>query len=175
MFAIYKLLRGLIRAIFSTAAPWQVAIAAFLGVMLGLLPLRVDHMLSPLWLAIFGLALVINCHFGSVLVFMLAGKLLSLVLKGPAVALGEALDGFTRSCADITVLRLSGWSNTGRLGLTLFGLILAPIAAVVMYRVTIWVRTKLKERLLANQRLLKAGKLANKAWMVRAVCWFFGL
>lgn len=176
MFLIYKLLRGMVKAIFSEAAPWQVAIGAFLGTALGFLaiwPLAWGP--APLGLGLLLIALVVNCHLGSVFAFMLVGKLVSLALMGPAVALGTWAEPLAQWCAQQPVLFQSRLSNTGYLGLALIGACLAPLSAILMLRLTLWVRSTLAERIKTHRKLMKAGKLADKQWLMRALCWFMGV
>lgn len=174
MFTLYKLLKGFLTALISAAAPWQIATGAALGTLLGFMPLWLDGP-SPLALAVLLTAIVINCHLGTVLVFMGAMKLLSLALGPIALALGNASDGLAQTAAGIGLLHASGWSHTGWLGLALLGLALAPLAAFAMARITVLFRTRLRDRLLEDRRLALVGTVGGKAWLVRLACWFFDL
>jgi uncharacterized protein (TIGR03546 family) len=176
MLTLLKLLRGLIKAITSAAAPWQVAVGALFGVLLGFLPIFPLHYgPAPLGLALLFAALVINCHLGSVLLFMGLGKLLGLALKGPAAALGESCSGLAQASADVPFLHHSLWSHTGYLGLTLIGFVAAPLIALAMFAFTRWFRAKVAEKLAARKQLMLAGKVAGNAVVFKALCWFLGL
>ncbi len=175
MFAIYKLLKGFIRALVSAAAPWQIASAAALGTLLGFMPLWLSGGPNPLALAILAFAIVLNCHLGSVFVFWGAMKLLSFAVGPLALALGNALDGLAQGAAGNGLLHASGWSHTGWLGLAVIGMVLAPLVAMAMARLTILFRTHLRDRLLENRRLALAGKVGGNAFLIRCACWFFDL
>lgn len=176
MLTLLKLIRGLLKAITSAAAPWQVALGAFFGILLGFLPIFPISMgPSLLGLTLLLLAIVINCHFGSVLLFMGLGKLLGLALVNPAVALGGSLDGLAQASAGIPFLYHSHWSHTGYLGLTIIGLIAAPIVAVVMAWFTVWFRTKVQTKLAEQRKLMLAGKVAGNGIVFKSMCWFLGL
>jgi uncharacterized protein (TIGR03546 family) len=176
MYTLYKLLRNLIRSVASAAAPWQIALGTFLGTLIGFLPLwPLGHAPSPLgWILLF-VALIVNCHLGSVLVFMGLGKTLGLALAGPAVAVGNQFSGLAQRSADVPFLDLSYWSHTGYLGKTLLGFAFAPLFAIFMLWATRYVRKTLMAKLQERQALMKAGKVANKAWLIKLTCWFFGL
>lgn len=176
MLTLLKLIRGLLKAITSAAAPWQVALGAFFGILLGFLPIFPLSMgPSLLGLTLLLLAIVINCHFGSVLLFMGLGKLLGLALVDPAVALGGRLDGLAQASAGIPFLYHSHWSHTGYLGLTVIGLIAAPIVAIVMAWFTVWFRTKVQAKLAEQRKLMLAGKVAGNGLVFKSACWFLGL
>jgi uncharacterized protein (TIGR03546 family) len=176
MYTLYKLLRNVIRSVASQAAPWQIAIGTFLGTLIGFLPLwPFGHMPSPLGWTLVLVALIINCHLGSVLVFMGLGKTIALALKGPAVAIGTNFSDLAQRSADVPFLYLSYWSHTGWLGKTLLGFAFAPLFAIFMLWLTRYVRTRLMTKLLERKALVKAGGVVNKAWLVKTACWFFGL
>lgn len=174
MYLVYKLLNGFLRALISAAAPWQLATAAFFGCLLGAMPLWL-HGPNPLALAILGLALVVNCHLGTVFVCWGAMKLLALAIAPLALALGGALDGVAQLAAGIPLLHASGWSHTGWLGLAVCGLIVAPLAALALARLTVLFRTRLRDRLLADRRLALAGTVGGNSLLVRFALWFFDL
>lgn len=176
MLTLLKLLRGLLKAITSAAAPWQIALGAWFGIMLGFLPIFPLSMgPSALGLTLLLLAIVINCHFGSVLLFMGLGKVLSLALINPAVALGGSLDGLAKASADIPFLYHSHWSHTGYLGLTMIGLISAPIVAIVMAWFTVWFREKVQAKLAEQRKLVLTGKVVSNGIVFKSLCWFLGL
>jgi uncharacterized protein (TIGR03546 family) len=176
MLTLLKLLRGLLKAITSAAAPWQVALGAFFGILLGFLPIFPISMgPSLLGLTLLLLAIVINCHFGSVLLFMGLGKVLGLALLNPAVALGGSLDGLAQASAGIPFLYHSHWSHTGYLGLTVIGLVAAPIIAIVMAWFTVWFRAKVQAKLAEQRKLVLAGKVAGNSIVFKSACWFLGL
>jgi uncharacterized protein (TIGR03546 family) len=176
MYTLYKLLRNLVRSVASQAAPWQIALGTFLGTLLGFMPIwPLSHGPSPLGLSLLMIALVVNCHLGSVLLFMGLGKSIGLALSGPAVTVGEGCWDLAQRSADVPFLYLSHWSHTGYLGKTLLGFAVAPLFAILMLWTTHYVRTRLMAKLLERRALQQAGKLANKAWLVRTACWFFGL
>lgn len=174
MFMLYKLLKGFLTALISAAAPWQIALGAAFGTLLGFMPLWLGGP-NPIALAVLLLAIVINCHLGTVFVLMGVCKLLSFALGPIALAIGNACDGLAQAAAGIGLLHASGWSHTGWLGLALIGLVLAPLAAVAMARVTVLFRTRLRDRLLENRRLALAGKVGGNSMLVRFACWFFDL
>jgi uncharacterized protein (TIGR03546 family) len=176
MYTIYRILRNLIRSITQAAEPWQIAMGTFLGTLLGFLPIWPPSQgPSPLAFLILIVAILVNCHLGSVLVFFGVGKVLAAALSGPAVVIGDNFANLAQRCADIPFLYLSHWSHTGYLGKTLLGLCCAPLFAVLMLWTTHIVRTKLMAKLLERKKLVTAGKVANKAWLVKTACWFFGL
>lgn len=178
MYLIYKLLRNLVRAIASDAAPWQIALGALLGTLVGLLPvwpLSHGYGPAPLGCALLLIALVVNCHLASFLLWLGIGKLLALALAGPAVSIGEAAAGLAQASADIPLLHLSLWDHTGYLGKTLLGFAIAPLAAIAMAILAVWFRRRWLPVLRERRRLLQAGSMVNRAWLVRLTCWFFGL
>lgn len=174
MYLVFKLLRGFVRALISAAEPWQIALAAALGTLLGFMPLWLGGP-NQLALIVLLLAIVLNCHLGTVFVFWGVMKLLALAVGPLALVLGNALDGVAQAAAGIGLLHGSGWSHTGWLGLALVGLALAPVAAVAMARVTVLFRVRLRDRLLENKRLALAGKVGGNPVLVRIACWFFGV
>ena len=130
MYFFYKLFRNLIRAMVSDAAPWQIAAGAFLGTLIGFLPLwPITHGYAPAPLGVLLLctALVINVHLASVFLFLGMGKLLSKVLEGPAVVIGGWCDDLARASANIPFLHHSLWDHTGYLGLTMMGFVAARV------------------------------------------------
>ncbi len=174
MFLLYKMLKGFLRSLISAAEPWQVGCAAALGTLLGFMPIWIGGP-NPIALAVLGLAIVINCHLGTVFLCLGVMKLLALAVGPAALALGNALDGIAQIAAGMPLLHASGWSHTGWLGLALIGLALAPLTAIAMARVTVLFRTRLRDRLLENKRLTLAGKVGGNATLVRFACWFFDL
>lgn len=174
MYLLFKLLRGFVRALISAAEPWQIALAAALGTLLGFMPIWLGGP-NPLALLVLLLAIVLNCHLGTVFVFWGVMKLLALAVGPLALVLGNALDGVAQAASGSGLLHASGWSHTGWLGLALIGLVLAPVAAFAMARVTVLFRVKLRDRLLENKRLALAGKVGGNPLLVRFACWFFGL
>jgi hypothetical protein len=176
MLTFLKLLRGMLKAITSSAAPWQIALGAFLGVLLGFLPIfPLSEGPSPLGFALILAALVINCHLASVLLFMGVGKLLGLALLDPAVALGGACTGLAQASADIPFLHYSHWSHTGYLGLTLIGLGAAPLVAAGMWGFTLWFRATVQARLAQQKLLATTGKVVGNSVVFKTLCWFIGL
>ena len=176
MYFALKLIRGFFRALVSAAEPWQIALGALFGTLLGFLPLfPLPDGPSPLGLLLILLAVVINCHLGTVLLFLGLTKVLALVLAPLAVALGNACSGIAAWAATIPFLHTSQLSHTGWLGSTIIGLILAPICAVVMVQVTLRFRRTLRDRLLAQQKLVLAGSVVGNPLGFRVMCWFFGL
>ncbi len=176
MFTVYKLLRNLFKALTSDAAPWQIFLGTLFGTLLGFLPIfPLSQGPSPIAFGILVLALVVNVHLGSVFLFLGIGKLLSKVLHGPALLVGDQMGGFAQTCADIPLLHLSHWSHTGYLGLTVFGFVCAPLFAIVMYRFCLWFRHTWRDRLVEKMRLLRAGTVIDHPWLVRLACWFFGI
>jgi hypothetical protein len=176
MYVAYKLTRGLIRSIVSAAAPWQLFTGAFLGSLLGFLPMwPVSQGPSPLWFAILLVALFLNCHLGSVLLFLGIGKLLGALLAGPAVLIGQSMNSFAQGAADVPLLYASHLSHTGWLGRTVLGLCFGLLFAILLTWLAIWLRGYLKRINESNRLASKMGKLANRPFMVRCACWFFGL
>jgi hypothetical protein len=176
MLTLIKFLRSLIQGIASNAAPWQMAIGAGFGVLLGFLPifpLAVGP--SLLGLSILFCAIIINCHFASVMLFMGLGKLLGLTLLTPAVAIGNNFSSFASASADIPFLHYSLMSHTGYLGLTVLGFIAAPMIAIAMWTFTLWFRTKVQPKLLARKKLILTGKVASNPLGLKLACWFMGI
>lgn len=176
MYAIIKLIKKFLKIINSNAAPWQVALGAAFGTAVGFMPLWPDGG-SPAvlpWLVLL-VALVINCHIGSLLFLLGITSLLHVLMAGPAVTLGNALSDLAQWSAGVWILHASYWSHTGYLGETLFGIVLAPIAGIAMYRLTINVRTRLLPKLTQRRRLVRTGKIAGNAVVARVVLWFFGV
>ncbi len=176
MFTLYKLIRNLFKSLTSDAAPWQIFLGTLFGTLLGFLPIfPMSQGPSPLALILIILVLVINVHLGSVFLFMGIGKLLSKILHGPALMIGDQMTGMAQSSADVTFLYFSLWSHTGYLGLTLFGLVCAPLFAIVMYRFCLWFRVTWRDKLTEKLRLVRAGSVIDHPWLVRSACWFFGI
>jgi uncharacterized protein (TIGR03546 family) len=175
MLTLLKLIRGLLKGLASAAAPWQLALGAWFGVMLGFLPIFPSAGPSPLAFVLLFLALVINCHLASLLLFMGVAKLAALGLKGVGLSIGEGMSAFAQTCADIPFLHASHWSHTGWLGMTMLGLIAAPIAGIAMYLFTRWFRTKVQPKLVEKRKLMLAGKVAGNGIMFKLGCWFMGL
>jgi uncharacterized protein (TIGR03546 family) len=176
MYFLIKMVKKFFKIFNSSAAPWQVAIGVLLGLLIGFLPLfPLAHGPAPLAWALLLLALIINCHLTSVFVFWALGKVLALVLAGPATALGNHFGGLAQACADVPLLHASLLSHTGYLGLALIGAVLAPIAAIAMAVLTRWFRVHLRDRLLARRQLVTAGKVGGNPVLVRLVCWVFDL
>ena len=164
------------KAITSDAAPWQIFLGTFLGTLLGFLPVFPwSQGPSPIAFALIVLILLVNVHLGSVFLFLGIGKLLSKALAIPALFIGQQFDSMAQRCSDIPLLHLSHWSHTGYLGLTLIGLFCAPLFAILMYRFCLWFRDRWRQKLMDKIALIRAGKVVNRPWLVKTVCWFFGL
>jgi uncharacterized protein (TIGR03546 family) len=175
MLTLLKLIRGLLKGLASAAAPWQLALGAWFGVMLGFLPIFPSAGPSPLAFALLFLALVINCHLASLLLFLGVSKLLALGLKDAGLAIGNNLGGFAQTCADIPFLHASHWSHTGWLGMTVLGIVIAPVVALAMFLFTRWFRTKVQPKLVERRKLMLAGKVAGSGIGFKLICWFMGL
>lgn len=176
MFTLIKFLRKLLKAITSTTAPWQMALGAWFGVMLGFLPIfPLSAGPSLLGLTLLLLAIIINCHFASVLLFMGLGKILGLALINPAVAIGSSLSGLAAASSEIPFFYYSHWSHTGYLGMTILGFIAAPIIAIAMAIFTVWFRTHVQPKLLERRKLVLAGKIGTNPLGLRLACWFMGI
>jgi hypothetical protein len=176
MVFLLKFIRGILKAITSSAAPWQVGVGAGLGILLGFLPIMPSaYGPAPLGLGLLVLAIFINCHFGSVLMFLAVGKVLSLLLSGVALSLGQACDGLARWAADVPILYASLWSHTGYLGLTILGFICAPVVGIAMAWFTVWFRAKVVAKLAERKRLMTTGKVAGNFVVFRILVWFLGM
>jgi uncharacterized protein (TIGR03546 family) len=175
MLTLLKLIRGLLKGLASAAAPWQLAVGAWFGVLLGFLPIFPSAGPSPLGFALLFIALVINCHLASLLLFMGVAKLMALALTGVGLSIGTSLTSVAQTCADIPFLHASHWSHTGWLGMTVLGLILAPIAGIAMYLFTRWFRSKIQPKLVEKRKLMLAGKIAGNGFFFKLGCWFMGL
>lgn len=176
MYLLIKFIKKLFKILNADAAPWQVFLGATFGVLLGLLPIwPLVEGPAPLGLLILLLAIVINCHLGSVLVFWGIGSLLFLVLRIPADLLAPTMAPLAAGFAEIWFLHASLWSHSGWLSLSLLGLVLAPLIGATMAWLAHNFQTKWRDRLLARRRLVKAGKIAGNGILVRTTCWFFGL
>jgi uncharacterized protein (TIGR03546 family) len=175
MLTLLKLIRGLLKGLASAAAPWQLALGAWFGVMLGFLPIFPSAGPSPLGILLLFLAIVVNCHLASALLFMGVFKLIAFALKPVGLAIGTSMTGFAQTCADIPFLHASHWSHTGWLGMTVLGIVIAPIVALGMYLFTRWFRTKVQPKLVAKRKLMLAGKVAGNGFFFKLGCWFMGL
>ncbi len=176
MFLLYRLLRNLIKALASDAAPWQLFLGTFLGTLLGFLPIfPLGYGPSPLALILIALVFILNVHLATVFLFLGVTKLLTQVLHGPALLIGDSLHDMAANCADIPFLNASLWSHTGYLGLTVLGFCFAPLFAILMYRFALYFRLHLRDKLTAKMKAMRAGQIIDKPWLVRPVCWFFGL
>ena len=176
MYLTYKITRGTIKSLVSESAPWQIATGAFLGALLGFLPMwPVTQGPNPLWFLLLLPVFLINCHLGSALLFFAVGKLLAKLLMGPAVVIGMGMEDFARTAADTPFLYWSLLSHTGYLGLSVLGLGFAVLGAIGMGLLARWVQNTLRPRLLANARLAKVGKLADRPILARIGFWFMGI
>lgn len=175
MLTLLKVFRNLLKAISSSTAPWQIALGAWFGVMLGFLPIFPSAGPSPLGMLLLVMALLVNCHLASFLLFLGVGKLVSLALTNVAVAIGDHMTAFAQACADIGFLHSSHWSHTGWLGMTILGIVSAPLVAIAMYIFTLWFRTKVQPKLEAKRKLMLAGRVAGNGMMFKLICWFMGL
>jgi hypothetical protein len=176
MLLLAKLIKKFLKILNADVAPWQVFLGATFGILLGLLPFwPLVEGPSPLAMVVLLLALVINCHLGSVLVFWGIGGLLYLVLRAPADALAPSFEPLAATCADIGFLHASLWSHSGWLSLSLLGLILAPIIGALMAWSAHTFQTKYRGKLLERKKLVKAGKVAGNGIILRTTCWFFGI
>jgi hypothetical protein len=176
MYATYKMLRGTIKAIGSDAEPWQIVTGTMLGTLIGFLPLwPIGHGPCIIGFVLLFLAIVINCHLGSLFLFLFVTKVLGTVLKGPFLMVGDQFKGLAQWSADNPILYNSLCSNTGYLGRTLIGICFAPLFGILMYRLVVWARTHLMPRLLAHRKLVTAGKVADRKWLIMVGCWFFGV
>jgi len=176
MFVIVKLIKKFLKILNADAAPWQVFFGASFGMLLGLLPIwPLAEGPAPLGLCILLLALFVNVHLGSVLLFFGLGGLLSLALRFPADAMAPSLEPLAAGFAEIGFLHASLWSHTGWLAMTIFGLALAPICGGLMAWLAVRFQRDWKPKLMERRKLVKAGKVAGNGMLVRGVCWFFGL
>jgi uncharacterized protein (TIGR03546 family) len=176
MYFIVKLLKKFFKIFNSAAAPWQIALGAFFGLLIGFLPLfPLSHGPAPLGWVVLLAALIINCHLTAVIAFWALGKVLALSLAGPATLLGNHCENLARACADNPFLHASLMSHTGYLGLALIAAILAPVFAILMGLCAHWFRVHLRERLLARKQLVTVGKVGGNLILVRIACWFFDL
>ena len=176
MWAIYKIIRNFVRALVADNRPWQVAGGVFLGVALGFLPFFAWEY-GVAWPAglLLLLALVINVHLGSVLLFFGLGSVAWALLIPVAEGLGAALQGFAETAAGVPLLHAAGLSHTGALGMTIIGLPAAVITSLVMWRTTIVFRTRVLPRLRERRRLATVGTVAGNGLVARTLLWFFGL
>ncbi|HYE04401.1 MAG TPA: hypothetical protein VEL07_02665 [Planctomycetota bacterium] len=171
-----KTLKKFFKIFNSLAAPWQVFLGTLLGTLIGFLPIWPPaYGPSPLGLILVFLIIVLNCHLGSALLFFGLSWLISKALAGPAVLVGEQFEGLARWASTVPFLHMSLWSHTGYLGLTLIGAACALLFAIVMWRFTIYFRTTLRDRLMANKRLATVGKVGGNTILMRVVCWFFDI
>jgi uncharacterized protein (TIGR03546 family) len=175
MLTLLKLIRGLLQGITSAAAPWQLALGAWFGVMLGFLPIFPAAGPSPLGITLLVVAIVINCHLASVMLFMGVFTLVALALKPVGLAIGTSMAGVAQTCADIPILHASHWSHTGWLGMTVLGIVIAPFVAMAMYLFTRWFRAKIQPKLVERRKLVLAGKIAGSGLGFKLICWFMGL
>ncbi len=171
-----SLIRRFFKIINGSNAPWQVFLGVVLGTLLGFMPVLPGFTYpAPLGLAVLGLAIVINCHFGSVLMFWAIGAALSLLFAPAALGVGRALDGLARAMADVPLLYHSWLSDHFYLGSTVLGLILAPIFGLVMAYLSELFRKKVRERLKAHKKMVRGTKLATNGLMIRFASWFLDI
>jgi len=171
-----KLVRKFFKIINSAASPGQIFAGALLGTLFGFLPFfDLDHGLAPTGAAVLLCALCFAVHLGSFLLFAGIGALLLFAFEGLAVALGNGLEGFAQWASRVDLLHASRLSHTGWLGATLIALVVAPLLALAMWRLTVVFRERWQEKLLARRRMILAGKTATNGWLIRVTCWFFGL
>ena len=176
MFTLYKMTRKFIKAIAADNDPWQIGLGVAYGCLLGFLPLmslRYEFFIAWPALLVLCMALLINVHLGSVFLFFGIASMLHLACYPLAERLGGSLDGIAQRAADIPLLHSAGLSHTGWLGMPLLGIVFSLIAGIGMWRFTVWFRRAILPSLLEKRRLMKIGKVANKAWLVRGACWFF--
>ena len=124
MFTIYKFIRSFFKALVSENAPWQVGLGVLFGSLLGFLPLfDLSHEFIFAWPAalILLIALTVNVHLGSVMLFAGLGTAVHLLCYPLAEAIGNGMSGFAQSAAGIPLLHAAGLSHTGWLGMTLLG------------------------------------------------------
>lgn len=178
MFAIYKFIRSFFKALVSENAPLQVGLGVLCGSLLGFLPLfSLQYEFIFAWPAalILFIALVVNVHLGSVFLFLGLATLIHLLCYPLAEIVGNSLSGFAEVAAGIPLLHAAGLSHTGWLGMTLIGIFYSTILCVVTWRFTGYFRSTLLPKLKERQKLVKAGKIANKSLLVRGLCWFLGV
>ena len=176
MFAIIAFFKDLLKIFNGAAAPWQIWTAAFLGMWIGFLPLW-PSLWEPalLGLILLTIALIINCHLASFLLFWGFGSTLALVLRPVAVSFGNTLSGLAESLAQSSFFYASHLSHTGYLGSAIIGLILALMGATAFVWISIFFRTKLKEKLMARTKMVKGAKFVSKSWTLRILCWWFNI
>lgn len=173
---VLKLLRKFFKILNGDNAPWQVFCGTLFGVLLGFLPVwPPGHGPAPLGLAILLVALVLNCHLGSVLLFWGLATLAALALRGPALAVGSALDDLAWWSRDVWILHRSLWSHLGWLGSTVIGAVVAPVAGLAMAVAAGWFRARVRPRLEKRRRMVAAGQAASHPLATRLLAWFFGL
>lgn len=176
MLLLLKMIRGILKAITSQAEPWQVGLGAFLGTLLGFFPIMPSaYGPAPLGIGLLVLAIFINCHFGTVLLFLAVGTALGWLLAVPALALGTACDGIAQWAAQVPLLHASLWSHTGWLGLTFMGIIFAPLFGLGLAKFTMWFRARLIARLAEQKKLVAIGKVGGNALVFRMLVWFLGM
>ena len=176
MFAIIALIKDFLKIFNGSAAPWQIWLATFLGVWLGFLPLWPSLWEPALFgLIIFALALIINCHLASFLLFWGFASTLALVLRPVSVSIGNSLVGLADSLAHFSFFYNSHLSHTGYLGSALLGLILALATATAFVWLSVTFRNRIREKLLARTKMVKGAKIVSRSWTLRIVCWWLNI
>ena len=176
MFFFIKLIKKTLKAVNSNAGVWQIWLGAFIGVLLGFLPVW-PKLTAPsfLGLALIAFVVFINIHLGSVFLFMGIGKALALALRPVADATAPKLEGLAESMAGNAFLHGSHLSHTGYLSLAIMGAVVAFVLATGMGIFTVVFRTRLREKLVARKKLITAGKVVGSKWTWRLAGWFFDL
>lgn len=176
MFALVKLIRSFVKIITAQNAAWQVFLGVFIGIFVGMLPwFTMSSGINPLPVGLLLLALFINCHLGSMLLFWGIGALLAWALDPVSRSLAGSLDGLAQSMADIPLAYMCMLSQTQVLGLTILALPLALISAILMTWASRAFDRHLRERLAERKKLKAAGKIASNSIVLRVTCWFFGI
>jgi uncharacterized protein (TIGR03546 family) len=156
---MFKLIRKTVKLLRGGAAPRQIFLGAFLGVLVGMIP----GMNLALVAGIF-LLLVLNAHVGIALMGVALGKLLCLLLAPVSFRIGYTLihgigqEGLFRALTGMPVLALLDLHKYCLVGGLPIALFLGGVFGWVMVKSVKWLRIGIVE---ATRRTPKAEKLAQ--------------
>ena len=176
MLTLVRWTHGLLKAIVSDAAPWQIGLATGLGWSCGCLPwLLWPGGINWLAIAVFALLFCINCHLGMGLLAMSIAAVVHLMLSPVLASFAPSLLDLANLAAGNDIMRLLGLHHTSQLTGIALALISAPIAGFCMAKISHFFQQKLRAKLAERRRLRKAGKTAGNTIFFNLACWFLGL
>ncbi|MCD4812962.1 TIGR03546 family protein [bacterium] len=159
-----KSISKLAKVLQSDASPWQVAVAAALGVVLGMQPANGPQSLV-LFICIFFLNVNIGAAFLSAALFALVGGLLDPVAHKIGYALlsgNETLTPLWTSFANMPIVPFTRFNNTVVLGSLILGLLLfVPVMLATKYLI-VYYRARWRDKV-AKSKLVSWLKLTKIA------------